>query len=212
MLFRSVASLDEKSIPLFQDFTRHHPPGGHDVYPVPFVITACRRPPSLISGSHESDRQRGVSSDRPLAEQSGREFTSAIPTTRASDGEIRERKVITEIRLDPRFNSQSLQSGTSPLHSRRLQTQSLHRPCRVASTCCLRIANNGVVLTGSLSSDTADRPIMGFCRPVRVCLTVPIGRRQEHTATPLKCHGGTISLNLGVVWEMLENLLRRRSL
>jgi putative transposase len=39
-----------------------------------------------------------VSSDRPLAEQSGQEFTSAIPTTRASDGKNRECKVTSEIR------------------------------------------------------------------------------------------------------------------
>ena len=35
-----LASLDEKPLPLFQDIARDHPPGGHDVHPVPFVITA----------------------------------------------------------------------------------------------------------------------------------------------------------------------------
>ena len=38
------------------------------------------------------------------AQQSGREFTSAVPATLASDGEIQECKVASEIRLDPRLS------------------------------------------------------------------------------------------------------------
>jgi hypothetical protein len=112
-------------------------------------------PASILLRGDEDSRKCRPPGDRALAQQSGREFTSAIPTTRASDGELQDRKVIAEIRFDPRLNPQSPQSRTSPLHSRNLQTQSLHRHCRAASTCGLRSTYNGIVLTDSLSSDTA---------------------------------------------------------
>ena len=41
---RSVASLDEKSIPLFQQFTRSDPPDGDDVCPISLIAAPGRGP------------------------------------------------------------------------------------------------------------------------------------------------------------------------
>ena len=41
---RSVASLDEKSIPLFQQFTRSDPPDGDDVRPISLIAAPGRGP------------------------------------------------------------------------------------------------------------------------------------------------------------------------
>ena len=72
-----VASLDEKSIPLFQQFTRNDPPDGDDICPISLIAAPGRGPAvfeardeavwtakddrygsaSVIPGSEECDRQ-----------------------------------------------------------------------------------------------------------------------------------------------------------
>ena len=159
----SVALTDEKSIPLFQDLARDHPPDGHDVCPLSAESDETiwpsgdhrDRQASVLSCGDESHRECRPPGDRVLAQQSGREFTSAIPTTRTSDGEIQECKVASEVCLDPRFSPQSLLPGTSFLQPRKLQTQSFRRLGGVASTCDLRSTDDGVLLTGSISPDNA---------------------------------------------------------
>jgi hypothetical protein len=71
------------------------------------------------------------------------------------DGEIQERKVATEIRRRSCLGSRPLQPGTSSLQPRKLQTQSLRRLDRVASTCGLRSTDYGVLQTSSRLSDSA---------------------------------------------------------
>ena len=100
---------------------------------------------------------------------------SRYRATRASDGEIQECKVASEIRLDPRLSSQSLQPGTSSFQPRKLQAQSNGRLGRVASTCGLRSTDYGVVLTGSLSPDAAVTIVRGakpcFFKSLRINLS-----------------------------------------
>ena len=59
--------------------------------------------------------------NRPLAEQQGREFTSAFSTKRAGDVALQTNANIAEIRLRPLFGPQSFQPGTPPLQPRKLQ-------------------------------------------------------------------------------------------
>jgi len=54
-----------------------------------------------------------------------------------SNREIQERKVASEIRLDPFFNPQLRQPGTLSLQPRKLQAQPICRIDRVVSTCGL---------------------------------------------------------------------------
>ncbi len=70
---------------------------------LPFLRKAMKRygrPEMVVTDRLRSYRAPG---DRSLAEQSGRKFASAVPATRASDGENQERQISTEIRLNPRF-------------------------------------------------------------------------------------------------------------
>ena len=112
---------------------------------------------SLISSRHEDHRKCRIPGVRSVAQQSGRKFTSAVPATRASDGQIQKRKVAAEIRLDPLFNPQSFQPGTSLLLTPRFQTQPHHCLGRVAPTGSLRFVHFKALLTNSNFSDNAPR-------------------------------------------------------
>ena len=61
-----------------------------------------------------------------------------FPPTRKSDGQVQRHQDPPEVCCRPRLHPQSFQPGTSSLQSRNLQTQSLRRFGRVASTCSLR--------------------------------------------------------------------------
>ncbi len=100
-------------------------------------------------------RQRGAPEDEALAQQPDRKFTPAIPTTRASDGEVSKRQIATEIRLNPFFNPQPFQPRMPSLQPRKLQDQPIGRACRVASTHGLSLGPNV------------------FCRSFRFRLTSP---------------------------------------
>ena len=114
-----------------------------------------RNPFRYFKTSPEGHRKCRTSGDGPLAQQQSRKLTPALPATRAGDGEIQERKVATEIRLNPFFSPQSFQSRPSPQSPRHLKTEPFGRPGRVAPA-------------GGLSS-RAPR----FWRPVRFNLTAP---------------------------------------
>jgi hypothetical protein len=67
--------VDDKSIPLFQDFTEDHPPGGHNVYPFPPVVAAMSRICSTNAVSTSVMRRcgpGGTGSDRCLQPKSER--------------------------------------------------------------------------------------------------------------------------------------------
>ena len=61
--------------------------------------------------------QRGPPSNRPMAQQSSRKLTSTVSTTRASDGQIQEDRVASEVRLHPffRFTIISIRNVTSAI-------------------------------------------------------------------------------------------------
>ena len=115
----------------------------------------CDRWSALLRRSHERDRQRGPSSDRTMAQQQSRKFTSAAPATRTGDGEIHEYEVASEIHRHPFFNPQSFQSRTTSLQSTKLQTQPFRRIGRVASTCKLKLNEARRSQVKSLLSDSA---------------------------------------------------------
>ena len=75
---------------------------------------------------------------RSVAQQSSRKLTPTVPPTSRSDGQVHRHQDSPEVCCRPRLHPQSLQPGTSSLQSRNLQTQSLRRFGRVASTCSLR--------------------------------------------------------------------------
>jgi len=106
----------------------------------------------MLAGiSHKEAGSQGcrMSRDGPLAQQQSRKLTPALPATRSGDGKIQERKITTEIRLDPFFSPQSLQPRTSSLQPEKLQTQSLRRLGRVAPTRGLKFADYGGLQTNS---------------------------------------------------------------
>ena len=67
---------------------------------------------SVISGGVEGDRQRGLSRDRALAQQSGRELAPAVQTTRTRNGQIQGRKDPAEIRCCPYLDPQPRPSSS----------------------------------------------------------------------------------------------------
>jgi len=92
-----------------------------------------------------------------MVEQSGRELSSTVPTTRTCDGKIQERKVVTDIRINPFFHPQPLQSGPSLNSPKYLRGKTIRLPSRVASTCGLMPINQKILIAEQHSSDNALR-------------------------------------------------------
>ena len=65
----------------------------------------------LVMIELEGDRRRQPATDRPLAQQSGREFTSAVPTKTTGDELLSEDENTPEVQLCPRLRPQSFQPG-----------------------------------------------------------------------------------------------------
>jgi hypothetical protein len=86
--------------------------------------TICHRDQStaVFRRRDEGHQQGGYTENWPLAEQQGREFTSAFSTKRAGDAALQKNTNIAEIRLRPLFGPQTFQPGTPPLQPRKLQT------------------------------------------------------------------------------------------
>ena len=76
---------------------------------------------------------------RSVAQPSGRKLTPTVPPTSRRNGQVQGHQDPAEVCCRPRLHPQSFQPGTSSLQSRELQTQSLRRFGRVASTCSLRV-------------------------------------------------------------------------
>ena len=75
---------------------------------------------------------------RSLAQQPGREFAPAVPTTGSGNGQFQGRKDPAEICFRPCLDPQPLQPRTPSQPPRHLQAEPLGRPGRMASTCSLR--------------------------------------------------------------------------
>ena len=63
------------------------------------------RQTAILRRCDESRWQRGQTGNWPLAQQSGREFTSAIPTKRTCNDPLQAHANLAEIRCCPRFHS-----------------------------------------------------------------------------------------------------------
>ena len=85
------------------------------------------------------------------AQQSSRKLTPTVPPTRTSDGQVQGRQDRAEVCCRPRLHPQSFQPGTSFLQSRELQTQSLRRLGRVASTCSLSVLDGWLYWSDQVS-------------------------------------------------------------
>ena len=97
------------------------------------------RPLTFLRCRDESHWGRGSSDLRSVAQQSSRKLTPTIPPTRRRDGQVQRHQDPAEVCCRSRLHPQSFQPGTSSLQSRNLQTQSLRRLGRVASTCSLSV-------------------------------------------------------------------------
>ena len=84
-------------------------------------MSSCDRSTAVLRRRDEGHQQCGQTENWPLAEQQGREFTSAFSTKRAGDAALQTNANIAEIRLHPLFGPQSFQPGTPPLQPRKLQ-------------------------------------------------------------------------------------------
>ena len=97
------------------------------------------RPPTFLRCRDESHWGRGSSDLRSVAQQSSRKRTPTVPATGRGNGQVQRHQDPPEVCCRPRLHPQSFQPGTSSLQSRELQTQSLRRFGRVASTCSLSV-------------------------------------------------------------------------
>ena len=94
------------------------------------------RQAAILWCGDEGHRQRRKTGNWPLAQQSGREFTSAISTKRTCNEQLQAHANLAEIRCCPRFHSQPFQSRPKPLPTRSLQGQPHRRTRRVARPLC----------------------------------------------------------------------------
>lgn len=113
-----------------------------------------------VPGGHERTGQSRTPRDRTLAQQPGREFPPAIPTTRAGHAAVSTNEVVTEIRLGSCFHFQPFQLRTPPRRSPNLQATTLGRLGRVAEPHGMNRA--------CLMDSRVDR------RPVAISLTAPV--------------------------------------
>ena len=104
----------------------------------------------LVGGSRSNDSNAvgvlvagGGVGKTTLSRVVGSKLNSHDPNIRSADERVRwpgsETSRPCRVCCRPRFHPQSFQPGTSSLHPRELQTQSLRRFGRVASTCSLRV-------------------------------------------------------------------------
>ena len=108
-----------------------------------------------------------------LAQQSGREFTSAIPMKRTGNDPLQAHANLAEIRCCPRFYSQPFQSRPKPLPTRSLQGQPHRCSCRVARPLCVIKGYAGLVATSSHSSDST---YCGDNKSLTACSVANTGR------------------------------------
>ena len=132
------------------------------------------RPPRFLRCRDESHWGRGSSDLRSVAQQSSRKLTPSVPPTSRSDGQVQRHQDPPAVCCRPRLHPQSFQPGTSSLQSRELQTQSLRRLGRVASTCSLSVLDCWLYWSDQVS---LTMPLKGLdCRFYRsdpVSLTMP---------------------------------------
>ena len=97
----------------------------------------CNRPATVVPIGDENNWERRQPGVWSVAQQSGRKFPPAVPTTRTRDAEVQGRKDPTEICRRPRINPQPLQPRPPPQPPRHLQTEPRCRTRGMASACSL---------------------------------------------------------------------------
>ena len=100
--------------------------------------------------------------ERSVAQQSSRKLTPTVPPTRRSDGQVQRHQDPAEVCCPPRLHPQSFQPGTSSLQSRELQTQSLRRLGRVASTCSLSVLDCWLYWADQVSLTMPNFPVFPY--------------------------------------------------
>ena len=105
--------------------------------------TASRgdRPAFFVSCCDAGDRQRRPSADRASAQQSGREFASAVSTARTGDATLSKQEDLAKVQLNSWPGSQPFQSGASSRQPPRIQTEALGRTDRMARPGGINVAN-----------------------------------------------------------------------
>ena len=93
---------------------------------------------TVLPGCDDCDRQCGRPDLRSLAQQPGREFAPAVPTTGSGNGQFQGRKDPADIRRRPCLNPQPLQPRTPSQPPRNFQTGPGRCLGRVASIGSLR--------------------------------------------------------------------------
>jgi hypothetical protein len=86
----------------------------------------------IISGGHESDRERQAPGDWPTPEQSRRKLTLAIPTKRTRHVPFPAHAKFAEIRFDSFVSIQSLQSPEEHREQGQIQISTRYRSYRMA--------------------------------------------------------------------------------
>ncbi len=123
---RERAMLRFRRLRTLQEFASDHDEGARQA--------ACVRDrfAPLVWRRAEGNRCGRSAGNRPLGKQSRREFTPAIPTTRAGHATVSQDAKFADVRLRPRFGPQSYQPETSPLLPTEFNAQPRRRPHRVA--------------------------------------------------------------------------------
>ena len=106
-------------------------------------------PASIIPGGDECNRHFGSPGMWPVAQQSSRKFTPAIPKTGRGNVEIQGPQNPTEVLVRPCLDPKSFQSGPPPQSPRYLQAEPFCRSGRMASAGGLNLATPGNLQTGS---------------------------------------------------------------
>ncbi len=135
-----------------------------------------------------------MSGDWPLSQQQSRKLSPALPGTGEGNGDIQERKIATEIRLNSFLNPKPFEPRTKSLQPRKLQIISFHRPGGMAPACSLSERNQWALSARAICPDIA--LLEGQAFSVRAPHRSEVGFRglRRPNSIPLEFFGLTLPL------------------